>query len=341
MTVPSTMQALERLAVAFDLEAPGAVLGLCQRPIPELKPGHVLVKMEASPANPSDLMALAGLYATSPAPGQIPGFEGCGRVVAENAGLLGKYLNGKRVSCAKQGGDGLWADYAAVPANLCIPVPDAFDAAQAASFIVNPFTAHALVSRAMSERASCIIQSAGASQVGRGVTALGSKSDIAIISIVRKRQQVAELEALGCKVVLVAGENDFEAQLSSACKQHKPKLFFDAVAGSQTADVMAALPNGSTSMIYGQLDLDHRIGGEFATEALIFRRQRIEGFWLTHHLESRNLVQKLRAVGEVKKLVGDKVFDTTVASRSGLAAFPAAVSAYAKAMSNGKALLTL
>ena len=89
------------------------------RPVPAPGNGEVLVRMAASPVNPSDLHFLEGEYAFRRTLPAVPGLEGCGRVVAVGSGLLARRLAGKRVACAPAEHDGTWAQYTVASATQC------------------------------------------------------------------------------------------------------------------------------------------------------------------------------------------------------------------------------
>lgn len=88
-----------------------------QVPIPQPRDGEVLIRMEASPINPSDLGFIAGTYSNRKEPPVIPGFEGSGTVVSSSGGLIGWSIVGKRVAvAASETGDGCWAEFMVAPA---------------------------------------------------------------------------------------------------------------------------------------------------------------------------------------------------------------------------------
>jgi NADPH2:quinone reductase len=91
--IPESMQAVL-------IEQSGGSPGVGQIPIPRLGPGQVLVRMAASPINPSDLGFIRGSYGfQNPFP-VVPGFEGSGVVVAAGLGLLPRLWVGRRVACS-------------------------------------------------------------------------------------------------------------------------------------------------------------------------------------------------------------------------------------------------
>src|SRR5881398_3540022 len=107
--LPEQMQAL----VLSAYGPPPFSLHVETRPIPRPGPGEVLVRVAASPVNPSDLMFLEGRYAFKKELPAIPGIEGSGRVVATGSGLLARRLANRRVACATMPkGGGAWAQYA-------------------------------------------------------------------------------------------------------------------------------------------------------------------------------------------------------------------------------------
>jgi NADPH2:quinone reductase len=107
----------------------------------------VLVRIAASPINPSDLMTVQGLYGVGWTFPLIPGLEGSGRVVAEGGGLLARFLKGRPVACVADK-QGLWAEYAVTKAARCLALPGDMPLGPAAMSFVNPLTASRLSDRA-------------------------------------------------------------------------------------------------------------------------------------------------------------------------------------------------
>ena len=93
-------------AVVLDSYSGADALRVEERPVPKPGKNQVLVKVAASPINPSDLAVLDGHYGfKSPTP-LIPGGEGSGVVVAAGPGMIGRYFLGRRVACLNQNEDG-------------------------------------------------------------------------------------------------------------------------------------------------------------------------------------------------------------------------------------------
>ncbi len=326
-----------------DAIHPGRHLELAHKPLPVPAKGEVLVKMEAASANPSDLLSLRGRYAINPVPGQTCGIEGVGRVVSSNAGFLGQFLKGRRVSVARPEGEGVWAEYAAIGARNCIPVGDSLAVEAAAAFIVNPFTSYALIQKAYRKRTKAIVQTAAASQVGRGVIALARAAKIETISIVRREEQASVLRKLGAKHILLQDDPEFDAKLKKLCDELNPTLFFDAVGGPITARVMEAMPKNTDAIVFGYLEENSADphGGHFPTQSVIYKNQTIKAFWLAPYFIELGQIGGLRASLDILKLFKAGVFKTNVSAMVCFEEYPGAIDRYAANMTGGKAILKI
>ena len=176
---------------------PSARLELVKIERPTPGPGEVLVKIEAATCNPSDLHYLKGEYGVPPEWGKAAGFEGAGKVVESGGGFFARHLKGKRVAVASAEGDGVWAEYLLAKANMCMPIHTDIPAEQAATFIVNPFTAFGLLDRAEALGSKSVIVNAAASQVGRLIIRMAKPRNIAVIAIVRRQEQRQALQEIG------------------------------------------------------------------------------------------------------------------------------------------------
>src|SRR5680860_1283921 len=133
--IPKTMQAV-------ILSEGGATPKTATIDVPEPGKGEVLIRMFASPINPSDLAFLKGGYGIQKTYPTVPGFEGSGTVVAAGKGILPKLWMGKKVACAASPKyNGCWAEYMVTSADSCVPLSKNVSLEQAAMMFVNPMTA--------------------------------------------------------------------------------------------------------------------------------------------------------------------------------------------------------
>lgn len=315
-----------------------ASITVAQVPAPRPGPGEVLVKVFASPINPSDLMFIQGLYGFKKALPAMPGFEGSGTVVESGPGLMGKYLKNKRVACAAADPNisgGMWAEYVVTSSQLCIPLRKHVNLEQAASLLVNPFTAWALMDEARRGRHPAVVQTAAASALGRMILRLGQRFSIPVVNVVRRREQVELLQTMGAQYVVNSSESGFEDGLRDLCRKLGTTIGFDAVAGEMSGIVLRAQPPKSRLLVYGGLSL---APSQIDPALLIFESKHLEGFILSDWLRSKNLVSQLRVAGKVQDLLGSDL-KTEFQAKLPLKDAPQALRQYTSNMTAGKVLL--
>jgi NADPH:quinone reductase-like Zn-dependent oxidoreductase len=326
-------------AVVLDSYSGVEALRVEQRPVP--KPGHdeVLVKVAASPVNPSDLAFLIGHYGFKPPPPVIPGGEGSGTVVAVGSGMIGRYFLGKRVACfAKPNGDGVWAEYLVTSAKGgVLPLHQSVSLELGAMSAINPLTAVAFLEIAKESGHKAIVLTAAASALGQMVNRLCQSEGIQAINVVRRDTQVEFLKGQGARIVLNSSEVDFVQQLHDTCHQHDAHLAFDAVAGPLTGQLLEALPSHSKVTVYGGLSL---AAAQAGPEQLIFEDKAIDGFWLGPWMAKKNLIQIQMIWRRAQKLISTEL-KSEIRARYPLQEAQEAVREYLSQMTGGKVLLNL
>lgn len=302
---------------------------------PQTGPGEALIRVAASPINPSDLAFLEGNYSPRPPLPTRAGLEGSGTVVEVGSGAMGRYLSGKRVAFVAGGrGGGAWAEYVVVPNRLALPLGADVSFEAGAMSVVNPLTALAFLEIARSGKHKSVVNTAAAGALGRMVDRVLTSEGILVINIVRRPDQ---LEALSrAAVVLDSSSSDFEKDLRATCEEHRTKLAFDAVGGVLTRRLLAAMPGAATVMVYGGL-------GQQPAQAdvgdLVFTGKTVTGFWLTRWLPEKSAVQSFRLWKKVQRLIGAELASQVQATFP-LESVVDAVRIYESAMSAGKVLIT-
>ena len=228
-------------------------------PTPKPGPGEVLIKVEATPINPSDLAVLLGITDPSQASVSgsadlpvvslpIPDFampmmqgrmnqvielgnEGSGTVVAagsdEGAGLVGK-----RVAAA---GGSMYAEYISVPMPMVMPLMDGTSARDGASAFVNPMTALSMTKVMKRDGSPALVHTAAASNLGQMLQRICKADGIPLINVVRKPEQQAILKDLGAEYTLNSTDSDFVMQMAAAAEATGATVGFDAVGGGDLA----------------------------------------------------------------------------------------------------------
>jgi NADPH2:quinone reductase len=324
-------------AVVLDSYSGAKALRVEQRPVPKPGKDEVLVKVAASPINPSDLAFLDGNYGFDNPPPVIPGGEGSGTVAAVGPGALGRYFLGKRVACLNQGkGNGMWAEYVVTSAKGgAFPLHQSVSLEQGAMSIINPLTASAFLKIAKEGRHKTIVLTAAASSLGQMVNRLGRSEGIQVINVVRRDAQVGLLKEQGATVVLNSSTADFGQQLHDACRQADAHLAFDAVAGPMTRQLLDALPEHSQVTVYSCLS---REGPQAGADHIIFEDKAVDGFWLGPWISRMNLIQILLLWRRAQKLMATAL-KSEIRAQYPFQEAKQAVQDYLSQMTGGKMLL--
>ena len=124
-------------AVEITQPGPPDVLQFCERPLPQLKPGEVLIKVHAAGVNRPDVIQRMGHYPVPSGASDLPGLEIAGEIV--DGDLTGSHFRKGDLVCALVQGGG-YAEYCAAAARQCLPVPKGLSAVEAASLPETFFT---------------------------------------------------------------------------------------------------------------------------------------------------------------------------------------------------------
>jgi NADPH:quinone reductase-like Zn-dependent oxidoreductase len=235
-------------------------ISLLNVPTPEPKPDEVVVRVEATPINPSDLGLLTGaadlstakVSGTKDAPvvtAKVPeaamksmagrldesmpvGNEGAGVVIATGSSDAAKALMGKTVSII---GGAMYAQYRTLRVNECMPLPAGTTAADGASWFVNPLTALGMTETMRREGHKALVHTAAASNLGQMLNKICLKDGIGLVNIVRSQEQADLLRKLGAKHVVDSSLPSFMEDLTQALTETGATIAFDAIGGGKLA----------------------------------------------------------------------------------------------------------
>lgn len=258
-------------------------------------PDEVLIKVLASPINPSDIMFVLNLYGIRP---QIPssaGFEGVG--IVEEAGANAKIAVGTRVSFTAIGA---WGEYVITNHRTLIPVPEAMTDDVAAQLFVNPFTAVAMVEESGVKEGEWLMITACASALGKMVIQICKMRGIKTIGTVRRNDLNDELKALGLDEVVNTEEENLPKRVQQITNYEGAKAVLECVGGHTASEAVKCLGRGGVMLIYGLLSLQDpsiNIG------LMIFRELTLKGFWLTDWMKRTDAATRQRVAGEVITLL--------------------------------------
>jgi NADPH:quinone reductase-like Zn-dependent oxidoreductase len=316
----------------------GGPIKLEQINIPEPRRGEVLIRMDSSPINPSDLSFISGKYGS---PGRFPvtpGFEGSGTVVAHGGGILPGLRHGKRVACSpKPGSDGTWAEYIVTSAAQCVPLPRNIDAELGSMLLINPMSVHCMLDMSLKGKHRAIVNTAASSSLGKMLIRLVHSRNIPMINVVRSEKTQRDLRYLGAAHVLNSSEPDFQEKLSELIKELKATIFFDAVGGMTASQIIEAAPENGCIVHYANLSEDLV---NYNPRTILRKNISLEGFQLGNYLNRKSLFYKMKLTIRVRKFM-QSFKDIQIHSRFPLSKINEATNIYRNEMGSGKVLISM
>ncbi|MCH9671965.1 MAG: zinc-binding dehydrogenase [Gammaproteobacteria bacterium] len=239
---------------------------------PEPNSAEVVVRVDASPINPSDLGLLFGMADMSKAKvsgtaerpvvqAPIPegmlrhmagrvdqpmpvGNEGAGVVIAAGESDQAQALMGKTVAIL---GGAMYAQYRCLPAKQCLVLPNDATPRDGASCFVNPLTALGMVETMRLEGHSALVHTAAASNLGQMLNKICQQDGVQLVNIVRKAEQESLLRGIGAQFVCNSSSASFMDDLTDALASTSATLAFDATGGGKLAGQILTCMEAATS----------------------------------------------------------------------------------------------
>src|SRR5882762_4275339 len=255
-------------------------ISLASVPTPEPGPDDVVVRVEASPINPSDLGLLVGAadMTTAKASGskdapvitaKVPeaamkamagrldesmpvGNEGAGVVIKTGSSDAAKTLMGKTVAMI---GGAMYAQYRVIKVSECLPLPAGITPAEGASCFVNPLTALGMTETMRREGHKALMHTAAASNLGQMLNKICIKDGIPLVNIVLSKEQADILHKLGAKYVVDSSTPTFMDDLTNALVETGATIAFDAIGGGKLAgQILTCMENAAnkTAKVYSR-----------------------------------------------------------------------------------------
>lgn len=225
------MTATGALMRAVEITQPGGPHVLVARdvPMPVAGAGEVLLRVSAAGVNRPDVLQRLGGYQPPPGASPLPGLEVAGEVTACGAGVT-SIVPGDRV-CALLSGGG-YAEYAAVPAEQCLPIPAGLTSVQAAAIPETFFTVWSNVfDRARARAGETLLVHGGASGIGTTAIQLGAAFGLTVYATAGDDAKCRACEALGARLCVNYKRDDFVAAVRDATGGAGVDIVLDMVGG--------------------------------------------------------------------------------------------------------------
>jgi NADPH:quinone reductase-like Zn-dependent oxidoreductase len=279
-------------------------LSLVSVPTPEPGPDEIVIQVEATPINPSDIALLLGPIdiqtakqsgsADSPVftanvierampllAGRLDqsmpvGNEGAGTVVKAGSSPAAQQLMGKMVAVAS---GSMYSQYKVAKAIEALVLPAGTKAADAASCFVNPLTALSMVEVMRRENHKALVHTAAASNLGQMLNKICLKDGVQLVNIVRSAEQAKILKDIGAKIVIDSTSPRFMADLIEAVGATEATLAFDAIGGGPLASQILTAMEAAAS---ARMSAYSRYGSNTFKQVYIYGRLDTGKTELTH-----------------------------------------------------------
>jgi len=223
------------------------VLKIEEVPEPNLRPHHVMIKVDSAGVNYADILRRGGNY---PGPG-LPssmGLESAGTVTEVGSDVTG-IIVGQQVMAM---GPGSQAEYVAVNGNLVFPYPNSLDAVEAGGMPIVFLTAyHILKSRGHMQSGDTVLVQAGASGVGTVLIQLAKAWGAKVIATASTQDKLDLCKSLGADVVINYTEGDFEEVVKDESGGDGVKLVAECVGGEVLEKSVRCVSAYGTLVSYG------------------------------------------------------------------------------------------
>jgi NADPH:quinone reductase len=317
-------------AVVFQRAgSPDEVLQVAEIPPPELRDDQVLVQVSARPVQPADSFFIRGQYRVKPNFVQVAGLEGAGVVIDSGRSPVRK---GTRVAFRWPG---TWAEFAAIPVERLIPVPDDVPDTVACQISLNPVTAWALLDEVSASAGDWIIVTAGASTVSALVAGIARQRGMHVIGLVRGNADEGARRSAADLMVSI-GEPGLIERILREVGEERAAALLDSVGGPLTAKLFSTLKPGARIIAYGTQE---REPAQITNAMLVYSNLTWIGFGIDRWLAGLPAEKYTRMLKDLWSMIRLASLALPVDSVHSLADFRNALAADADRNRYGKVLI--
>ena len=312
---------------------PTEVLSLGDSPTPEPKANEVRVKTILSSIHNHDLLTIRGKYGYKPEMPAIAGSEAVGVIDAIGSDVKDLKV-GQRIAAASV--KATWAEYFVASEDMVFVVPDSLDDEMAAQLLAMPLSALMLLEFLEVESGQWIIHNAANGAVGKSLAMLAAARGVKTVNVVRSKEAIEELEAIGAKNNVSTEDDDWKEQVKAIVAEDKISAAVDSVGGEDSGALLSLLGHGGVFAVFGAMSGKPMV---LNPTDVIFKQAVLKGFWGSRLSQEMKVEDKQRLVDElIERAVSGKLNLPTEATFD-LADITQAVDGKLQSGKKGKVLL--
>ena len=266
---------------------------------PNLRPHHVMIKVDSAGVNYADILRRGGNYPGPSLPSSM-GLESAGTVTEVGSDVTG-IIVGQQVMAM---GPGSQAEYVAVNGNLVFPYPNSLDAVEAGGMPIVFLTAyHILKSRGHMQSGDTVLVQAGASGVGTVLIQLAKAWGAKVIATTSSPEKATKATELGADVVINYKEEDIRERVREITGGAGVDCVVDHVGADFFVPAFASLRTGGR---YGICGATTGLRTELHLGLLFSQQKEIYGVYMGTKEDMREIVELMNR-GAIKPVV-DRTF---------------------------------
>jgi putative PIG3 family NAD(P)H quinone oxidoreductase len=269
-----------------------------EAPPPSLRPGEVLIAIEATAVNRADLLQRKGLYPPPPGASAILGLEGAGVVKALGPGVAG-LAAGDRVMALLPGGG--YAEEAVAPAGSVLPIPRKMSFEEAAAIPEAFITAYLnLFELGRAKSGEWVLVHGGSGGVGTAAIQLLRAEGCRVIVTCGSAARAERCRALGADVAVDYHLRSFGAAATEATGGAGVNLILDSIGAKYLEENLRSLGTGGRLVLIGVMGGRK---GEIDLSTVLMRRLEILG----STLRSRSMEEKAGIIRRFRERFGARL----------------------------------
>jgi len=205
------------------------VMHIAEGRVPQAQAGEVVIEVHYAGVNRPDVLQRSGSYPPPPGASPVLGLEVAGRISAVAADV--KEWKAGDMVCALTPGGG-YAEYCAVPAPHCLPIPKGLSLQDAAALPENFFTVWTNVfDRGRLKTGETFLVHGGSSGIGLTAIQLAKAFGATVYTTVGNKEKADFCRSIGADAAIDYREQDFVAEIAQLTNKKGVDLILDMVGG--------------------------------------------------------------------------------------------------------------
>jgi NADPH2:quinone reductase len=241
--------------IQFRTPGPPAVMQCLDVPIPEPKPGEVLIRAHAIGVGMPDVLIRAGTYGFMPPLPATPGTELSGTIETVGSGVTSRRVGQRVYTNARERPQrgGHYAQYLAAPAEATFVLPDNVDLDAAAALANYQVAYHIFNDAVRPRKGESVLVYAAAGGMGNALIDLAKAAQLSVIGVVGGEAKGRFARDLGADHVIDRKREQVGARVREITRGRGVDAVIDPVAGPSIPGNIALLAPCGTLILYGAL----------------------------------------------------------------------------------------